>query len=250
MSRTARTLLLALALASARGAGAQATRTRVSAAHTWIQLNEEHRFDPRWSLFGEAQIRRADLEGRTPQQLEIRTGLIRDVGGGARLTLGYMWQHSAVYGEVPAAAPTREHEAWEQLQFGSRTGRVAWAHRFRVEQRWIHPLVSDDDAPTIARWQYRNRFRLQERATVDAPVLGIALPKAYLTTHGELFLHVGPTPEGQIFDQSRLGVQVGYRIAPRVRTEAGYMQQFIQRGAGRTTENNHTLLVGLFVTSG
>jgi hypothetical protein len=248
MPRLTRLALPALALA-AGSAHAQPTRARVSAAHTWLQLTEEHRFDPRWALSIDAQIRRADLEGHTPQQLELRTGLVRDVGGGARVTVGYMWQHSSVYGELPAATPTREQEIWEQLQFGSRTGRVAWSHRFRLEQRWIHPLVSDDAAPTVARWQYRNRFRLQERATADLTALGVKIPRAYLTAHGELFFHLGWTPEGQVFDQSRLAAQAGYRLAPQFRVEAGYMQQYIQRGAGRATEINHTLLVTLGMLS-
>ncbi len=249
-SRSRAIALLVLALAAAPAAHGQAARTRVSAAHTWLQFTDEHRLDPRWAISGDVQVRRADLAGHTPQQLEARFGLVRDVGGGARMTLGYMWQHSAVYGELPAATPTREHEIWEQLQFGGRTGAVAWSHRFRLEQRWIHPLVSDDDAPTtIDRWQYRNRFRLQERATVDLSSLGLPIPRAYLTAHGELFFHVGWTPEGQVFDQSRLAAQAGYRLSPRLRVEAGYMEQLIQRGAARATEVNHTLLVGLSATS-
>jgi hypothetical protein len=249
-SRHRLTALLALALAAAPAAHGQASRARVSAAHTWLQLTDEHRLDPKWALSADVQVRRADLAGHTPQQLEARFGLVRDVGGGARMTLGYMWQHSAIYGELPAAAPTREHEVWEQLQFGSRTGHVAWSHRFRLEQRWIHPLVSDDAAPTIDRWQYRNRFRLQERATVDATALGLRIPRAYLTAHGELFFHLGWTPEGQVFDQSRLAAQAGYRLTPRFRVEAGYMQQLIQRGTARATEVNHTLLVGVSTTTG
>lgn len=256
MHRSARSLRVALSLVTlalplvAAPLHGQAARRRVTAAHTWLQLTEEHRLDPRWAISADVQLRRADLAGHYPQQVEVRTGLVRDVGGGARVTLGYMWQHSSVYGEIPAAAPTREHEVWEQLQLAGRTGRVAWAHRFRVEQRWTHPLVSDDDAPTAQRWQYRNRFRVQERATVDAPALGLKkLPRAYLTAHGELFLHLGWTAEGQVFDQSRLAAQAGYRLTPRMRVEGGYMQQLIQRGTARATENNHTLLVTLGLTS-
>jgi hypothetical protein len=247
MPRTSRLLAAGLALAAAPVL-AQSARPRATAAHTWLQLTDEHRLAERWALFGDMQVRRADFPGRTPQQLEVRTGLLHDVGGGARIGVGYLWQHTAVYGELPIAAPTREHDVWEQIQFGSRTGRVAWAHRFRLEQRWAHPLTFDDRGST-ARWQYRNRVRLMERATIDAPRLGIALPKAYVTAHEELFLHLGWTPEGQVFDQSRLGLQAGWRFGPRLRAEAGYLHQYLQRGAARATENNHTLLVGLVAAS-
>ena len=61
---------------------------------------------------------------------------------------------------------------------------------------------------------------------------------------------VGAAAGGQVFDQSRLALQAGYRLSPRLRLEAGYVQQYVQRGGSRETENNHTLIVSLFTTTG
>ena len=76
----------------------------------------------------------------------------------------------------------------------------------------------------------------------------VRLPHAYATAHGELFAQLGATPDGQVFDQSRLALQGGWRFSPALRLEAGYMQQLIQRGGARVTENNHTLVMSVFAT--
>jgi hypothetical protein len=247
-------LLLSAALVAVRvpDAAAQtpAPRRSVSQSHAWLQLFGEHRLDRRWALLYEAQFRRADLAGRTPQQLLLRPGVLYQLGGGASLAAGYAYAGTAVYGEAPAAAPFPEHRAWEQLQFGSRTGPVAWTHRFRAEQRFIGQTVTRAGETEVTDWRYRDRVRAMTRATIDAPALGIALPRAYLTTYGELFLHVGENPDGQVFDQSRLALQAGWRFTPRLRGEVGYLQQLIQRGGSRVVENDHTLVLGLYLVTG
>jgi hypothetical protein len=234
----------------AADAQAPPARRSVSHAHAWLQLFEEHRLDRRWALHLEAQLRRADLDWRTPQQLLLRPGILYQLGGGASIGAGYAYAGTSVYGEAPAASPFPEHRAWEQLQFGSRTGPVAWTHRFRAEQRFLGQTATRNGETEVTDWRYRDRVRAMTRATVDAPALGIALPRAYLTTYGELFLHVGENPDGQIFDQSRLALQAGWRFTPRLRGEAGYLQQLLQRGGSRVVENNHTLVLGLYLLTG
>jgi hypothetical protein len=252
--RTSILLAAALTVGAARVAPAQtpAPRRAVSQEHAWLQLFGEHRLDRRWALLYEAQLRRADLGGRTPQQLLLRPGILYQLGGGASVAAGYAYAGTSVYGEAPTAVPSDEHRVWQQLQFGSRTGPVSWTHRFRAEQRLVGQRVraADGELRRPEDWRYRDRVRAFTRATVDAPALGIALPRAYLTSFGELFLHAGESPDGQIFDQSRLAVQGGWRLTPRLRAEAGYMQQFVQRGGSRVTESNHTLLVSVFLVTG
>ena len=76
-----RRALLALAAAGALATGgalpaqtpAPARRSATN-AHAWLQLFGEHRLDARWALSLEAQLRRADVAGATPQQLLLRPG--------------------------------------------------------------------------------------------------------------------------------------------------------------------------------
>ena len=241
-----------LAIACAPAAHAQApapARRTATNTHAWLQLFGEHRLDARWALNLEAQLRRADLAGATPQQLLLRPGVLYQAGG-AVLGAGYAYAGTSVYGDAPAAAPFPEHRTWQMLQFPGRTGPVAWSHRLRTEQRWVGRIRTVDGVAAHDGYAFRQRARAMTRATVDAPALGIALPKAYLTGWGELLVHVGENPDGQIFDQSRVALQAGWRLTPRLRAEAGYLQQFLQRGGSRVSENNHTLVLSLFAVTG
>lgn len=229
--------------------GAQTpARTRATNEHAWFQAFHEQRLTDRWAFHGEVQLRRADVGLRSPQQTLLRSGMLYDVTPGLRSGGGYAYAWTSVYGEAPAATPSPEHRVWQQLQVASRTGPVAWAHRFRAEQRWLGQTVRDGDDVEVASWRFRQRARAMTRATIDAPTLGIPVRRAYLTAHGELFAQVGATPDGQVFDQSRVAMHAGWRLTPAARLEAGYMQQLIQRGGSRLTENNHTLVVSLFTT--
>ena len=238
------------ARAHAQGTAPAPARRAVTNTHSWLQLFGEHRLNARWSLNLEAQMRRADLAGATPQQLVLRPGVLYQLGGGALLGAGYAYAGTSVYGDAPAAAPFPEHRTWQMLQFPSRTGAVAWSHRLRTEQRWVGRVRTVDGVAAHDGYAFRHRARALTRATVDAQSLGVALPKAYLTSWGELLVHVGASPDGQIFDQSRAALQAGWRFSPRLRAEAGYMQQYIQRGGSRLSESNHTLVLSLSAVTG
>lgn len=244
------TLLLAAAPLGAQTAAP--ARRSVSNAHAWLQLFGEHRLDARWSLNLEAQLRRADLPGRAPQQLLLRPGLLYQLAPGAVLGAGYAYAGTSVYGDAPSAAAFPEHRAWQMVQFPGRTGAVAWSHRLRSEQRWVGRVRTVDGVARHDGYVFRQRGRAMTRATIDAPRLGVPLPRAYLTSWGELLINAGGFREsqGQLFDQSRLAAQAGWRFTPRLRAEAGYMQQFVQRGGSRINENNHTLVVSLFAVTG
>ncbi|MDF1504370.1 DUF2490 domain-containing protein [Roseisolibacter sp. H3M3-2] len=244
--------LLPLLLAAPLGAQTAPARRSVSNEVAWLQYFGEHRLDAKWSLNLEAQFRRSGLDLRAPQQLLLRPGVLYQLGGGALLGAGYAYAGTSVYGDAPSAVPFPEHRAWQMLQFPGRTGAVAWSHRLRTEQRWVGRIRTVDGAPAHDGYVFRSRGRAMTRATVDAPALGVALPKAYLTSWGELLINAGgfEGSQGQIFDQSRLAAQVGWRFTPRLRAEAGYMQQFVQRGGSRVNENNHALIVSLFAVTG
>lgn len=247
---------LALALTLAATAAALPAQTPAPARRTvtnelaWLQLFGEHRLDARWSLNLEAQLRRADLAGRTPQQLLLRPGVLYRAGGGATFGAGYAYAGTSEYGDAPAAAPFPEHRIWQMLQLAGRTGPIDWMQRFRTEQRWIGRVQTVDGVAAHEGYTFRQRARTMTRLSVDAPRLGIPVPQAFLVGWGEALLHVGENPDGQIFDQGRLAAQVGWRFTPRLRVEAGYLQQFIQRGGSRISENNHALVVSLFATTG
>ena len=66
----------------------------------------------------------------------------------------------------------------------------------------------------------------------------------YLTAYDEIFINFGRVVRYNVFDQNRLFAGVGYQWSPKLRAEAGYLNQFVLRSNGTDAERNHTLFLG------
>lgn len=243
IARIARTtaavcLTLASAVLRAQTAG---PRDVVANTNAWLMYLGDHAVASRWALHAETQVRRAELFDAW-QQLLVRPGLIYTLTPNARVTAGYAFVRTWPYGGQPAAARFDEHRTWQQLQLGHATGRVAWQHRYRLEQRWVDTPV---DATTRDR-RYTNRMRYLARATL--PLRGRALDpgEPYASVYDELMVSWGRNVGRNVFDQNRAYAALGWRLTGATRVEAGYLQQFVLKADGVRAERNHTLQLGIF----
>ena len=240
--------MLALSLLSLEPAMAQEPlRTGVSNSNLWLIYAGDHplRAGSGTGLHLEVQARRADL-GADWQQLLLRGGLTRVLGSGVRAAAGYAFVRSWPYGDAPARAAFPEHRTWQQVQLAHATGPVAWAHRYRLEQRWIGVTGQDPAEPEeVTDWRYANRLRYQARATVPLGGVSPALQRAYAAAYDEVFLGFGREVQYNVLDQNRLGAVLGLQVSPSLRAEAGYLYQYVLKATGRDTEHNHTLQVVL-----
>ena len=248
-----RPLLIAATAASAATAVLLAPRLTAQTAsneHAWVQLFSEHRLNARLALFGDLQVRRS-AGGAAPQQLLLRPGLLYTVSPRLRVGAGYAFVQTERYGGAPVVVPFPEHRTWQQLLVHAATGNVAWQGRLRLEQRWIGiTRVTPMNDVEVTDWRFRQRVRPMVRATVNAAEVGIDVTPLYLTAWNELFVHVGGQVNGETLDQNRASLQLGWRFSPGLRIEAGYLQQFIRRGAPGRSEINNTVLVTLWTTTG
>jgi hypothetical protein len=243
--------VLAAALAAATLAPAAATaqpsgpRDVADNTNAWAMYFGDHAVSRRWALHAEAQVRRAGgaagLAGW--QQLLLRPGLIYTLSPGARVTAGYAFVDTWPYGDQPVVARFPEHRLWQQLQLGHATGRVAWQHRYRVEQRWVaRPL----DAAGARDRTYSNRARYLVRASIPLRGRTLEVGEAYATAYDELFANWGRNVGRNVLDQNRLYGALGWRLAATTRVEAGYLQQLVLKPNGAQVERNHTLQLAVF----
>jgi hypothetical protein len=247
--RAAAALLAAAALAPA-AARAQAPapagpRDIADQTNAWLMYFGDHAVARRWAVHAEAQVRRSDGAAglRGWQQLLLRPGAIYTVAPNARVTAGYAFIDTWPYGEQPAAARFPEHRLWQQLQLGHATGRVAWQHRYRVEQRWVErPL----DAAGARDRTYSNRARYLVRATVPLRGRTLDVRELYVSAYDELFASWGRNVGRNALDQNRLYGALGWRLGATTRVEGGYLQQLILKPDGVRVERNHTLQLAVF----
>ena len=107
----------------------------VHQAATWVNASADHALSARSAFWFDGHWRRTGI-GAEPQQLLLRPGLQFTLRNGLRIGGGYAYIATAPYGDVPIAAPTREHRGWQQLSFGHALGSSSVSHRLRWEQRW------------------------------------------------------------------------------------------------------------------
>jgi len=127
-----------------------------------------------------------------------------------------------------------EHRFWQQWTAAPAVGDFRFLHRARFEQRWVE---TGDDVGL--RWR---QFHRAQRILTNCPQWS-------LIAWDEVFFHLNDTDWGAQagLDQNRAFLGVGFKRCPqaRVRTEVGYLNQFINNQGG-TDGMNHILSINFF----
>ncbi|MBY0492103.1 MAG: DUF2490 domain-containing protein [Gemmatimonadaceae bacterium] len=245
-------LLLLGALLAAPSLPAQPWTTRHQDA-LWVGAFVDQPLTKRAAFWFDGSWRRMDL-GDKPQQLLLRPGLQWTLTPGVRVAAGAAYIATAPYGSLPAANPSRETRLWQQLLLTHKAGRVAVTQRYRLEQRWIHPLVPstdvDDEDGVLVRGRaaYQNRLRYMGRGQIDLPGVRLATRPVFAYAWDELLMPLGGPNQTFTIGQNRASVGVGLPVSATMRAEVGYMNLYNAFAARRANEINHTLWVSWHYT--
>ncbi len=160
----------------------------------------------------------------------IRPGLGCALAEEQTLWAGYAWiRTSPVTGD-----DFDEHRSWQQWTATPSIGDWRFLHRSRIEQRWVE--IGDDVG---LRWR---QFARGQRILSHCPQWSLVL-------WDEVFFHLNDTDWGANtgLNQNRAFIGFGYKRYPRaaVRTEVGYLNQFINRRGG-LDGLNHILSINFF----
>lgn len=161
----------------------------------------------------------------------LRTGLGFAVNENTSAWLGYAW--------VPTDEPFTkiafdENRIWQQLLWGKKVSFAAVTSRSRLEQRVI-PTGSE------IGWRFRQQLK------VSVP-LSFA-PSFSLVASDEYFVNLNKTNWGADdgFDQNRAFGGIGFNFDKNIRTEVGYMNQYIRK-AVVPDQMNHILSANFLLT--
>lgn len=241
------TTLLGLLLFAPMGVRAQAWQN-VSQDAMWVGAFVDQPITAKTALWFDGSWRRMDF-GVRPQQLLFRPGMQYTLAAGVRVSAGYAYIATAPYGALPNANPLREQRTWQQLLLTHKGGPVTFSHRYRLEQRWIRPLVANatsatapiDDDRILGPTTYQNRLRYQGRAQVNLASLTFQRRPLIALAWDELLMPLGGANQLFTLGQNRATAGVGVPITSRQRVEIGYMNLYNALASRRANEINHTL---------
>jgi len=160
----------------------------------------------------------------------LRTGLGYALDGNTSLWLGYAF----IPTEEPfTTMPFDEHRIWQQLLWNKIFSFGTITSRSRFEQRFAQ--TGDD-----VGWRFRQLLK------ISSP-LPFA-PDFSLVATDEYFANLNRTDWGADdgFDQNRLFTGIGYNFNKNVKTEIGYMNQYIRKNQA-PDRISHILSVNLYL---
>lgn len=215
----------------------------------WAGTFVDQPITKRTALWFDGSWRRLAL-GEEPQQLLVRPGVQLTVAPGVRVAAGYGWIATQPYGSLPIANPTREHRTWQQLLLSHKAGAFTVSHRYRLEQRWIYPLLSvaGDDEREAGPTTYQNRLRYMPRAQANLGSAKVNGRPVIGWVWDELLMPLGGPTQAFTIGQNRAAAGVGIPLSATTRTEVGYMNLYNAFAPRRANEINHTLWISLHYT--
>ena len=189
---------------------------------TWANLFVNGRFakDSPWLYYGDVSLRTTQSGRPFPpsgQEYQVTAVVTHDAIGYRfdehnSVHLGYAFQ----YARAPLArVPTNENRAWEQYTFATPTPVGNLQLRSRLEQRTVN-------IGTGTSVRFRQMVKLSYPLDEHWSLIG----------SNEFFANANTVDWGPVagFDQNRVFVGFGYKFDATVRTELGYMNQYINRG--------------------
>ena len=158
----------------------------------------------------------------------LRAGLGYAVAEKVSVWLGYAFIPTD---EPFATKEFDEHRIWQQVLWSDKFAGVTLTSRSRFEQRFMQ-TGSD------VGWRFRQLFKA-------------SVPVAYdfsLVATDEYFANINKTNYGADdgFDQNRAFAGVGYNFNQNIKTEVGYMNQYIRK-ASAPDRQDHILSVNLYL---
>ncbi|MGZ8188354.1 MAG: DUF2490 domain-containing protein [Methylosarcina sp.] len=161
----------------------------------------------------------------------LRTGLGYALNDHTSPWLGYAF----IPTEEPfATSPFDEHRIWQQLLWNKSFSFGTITSRSRFEQRFVQ--TGED-----VGWRFRQLLKL----STPLPFA----PDFSLVATDEYFVNLNRTDwnADDGFDQNRLFTGIGYNFDKHIKTEIGYMNQYIRKAPG-PDRISHILSVNLYLT--
>jgi hypothetical protein len=140
---------------------------------------------------------------------------------------------------VPTAEPFskttfNERRIWQQLLWNDKFSFGTVSSRSRLEERLV-PRLGDDTG-----MRFRQMFKISVPLT--------AAPAYSIVASDEYFLNLNNVDWGprRGFDQNRAFIGMGYNINKEIKTEIGYMNQYINRPHNPINRNDHILSINFY----
>lgn len=202
----------------------------------WFMFLNSTKFNDKWGMHFDLQVRTED-DWDQVKNLLVRPGITYYINKNSNATLGYLFTQTNLPSDIlVGAAPLKntltEHRIWQQYIYNHQPWKgAALSHRFRLEQRFIERRTDD-----LFSQRLRYFFRLVQPLQKQE---GAFTKGIFAAIQNETFFNIQNKEKlnGNVFDQNRAYLAMGYRFSKKADIELGYLNQAI-KGSAQNTVNN------------
>jgi hypothetical protein len=209
----------------------------------WLAAFNTFKLNNRFSLHFDGQLRSTDGLEQVGTIL-LRPGLNFHLNKTFVFSAGHLF-NIARRNAGGVSSLLTEHRPWQQALINLKIKKVAMAHRFRFEERFIpRPRLAGENLEADG-YDQAFRFRYFIRNLVPLTSASTFTSGPFFALQNELFLNTGDKSavNGKTFDQNRLYGAFGYRKG-NIDYEIGYMNQYTNT---RTSfVNNHIVQLAVY----
>jgi hypothetical protein len=187
----------------------------------WFTYNHAGRLTERWSYLFDLNYRTNGLVPLNSSLTAARMGMQYHTQTGFRYVAGYAW--FGMFSSSSERIWLNENRLYEQVQYNHGAGKIKFAHRIRIEQRWRQLFTDVEQDKTDVYFTNRSRYLFQ----LDGPIARSPERQTNLRWQftNEFFIHNKEEIGYTIFDQNR--TLAGVLISPPGGLSLALLYQFI-----------------------
>ncbi|MES2620625.1 MAG: DUF2490 domain-containing protein [Bacteroidota bacterium] len=211
----------------------------ITQQHIWYDFTETIKVHPKWSVLinlGERHAYKPFAQSQTLPRAYFLHHFKSNWSIGAGFVNFWTWDGDLAVPELRPEQWFFYRQKFEQIQI------LTIAHRFKIEERFIHKTEGDALA---AGYTFSMRFRYQIGAELVLFTTGKNNNPFKLRLSDEVMLQAGKDIIYNVFDQNRATAGFSYRPIEGLTFSASYMNVFRQRRAGNKFDHIHTLRLGI-----
>jgi hypothetical protein len=212
----------------------------------WLASFNTFKVSAKWSVHTDVQWR-SNHQWQHTQTIFIRPGINYHLKKNMILTAGVGLFHNRRTLQT-ISGYVNEKRIWQQYLVTHPAGSAVVAHRFRAEQRFIPKSVIQNNKLVNNGTLFAQRFRYFIRAVQPLQPQKKFIKGWFAGVQNEVFLNMGDNNalNNKIFDQNRLYLSMGYRLAAKADLEMGYLNQYIV-GSKKTFSNIHAFQTAVYL---
>lgn len=202
----------------------------------WAGYYNTIRFDKKWSVVSDAQLRTRDWTEKWSQLL-IRSGLCYTFSDRVTVTGGFAFFKNAQYSGKQLFLKN-EFRPWQEFSYQVKCNKVNLIQRLRTEQRFLQQVVNNTKSNRyeyILRLRYRFEFQVPLKENELKFLIG-----------NETMVNPCYISNSLFFDQNRSFAGLHYHLRPKTSLQCQYLKIFQWRNNTSVFEDQNILRVNIY----